>query len=57
MLKGNYEKAVELTNSALKDNEEYAPAWDNLGQIYYNQGDYKRLMKISKRLSAIEKYG
>lgn len=42
MLKGNYEKAIELTNSALKDNEEYAPAWDNLGQIYYNQGDYKK---------------
>ena len=57
MLKGNYEKAVELTKSALKDNEEYAPAWDNLGQIYYNQGDYKRPMKIFKRLLPIEKYG
>ena len=58
MLKGNYEKAIELTNSALKDNEEYAPAWDNLGQIYYNQGDYKKAYEnFQKAIDYREKYG
>lgn len=42
LLKNNFEKAEELTNNALKDNNEYAPAWDNLGQIYYKKGDNKK---------------
>lgn len=39
LLKNEYDKAEELTNKALKDNEAYAPAWDNLGQIYYTKGE------------------
>lgn len=39
LLKRDFEKAEELTNKALKDNEAYAPAWDNLGQIYFTKGD------------------
>ncbi len=39
MLKGDYEKAEEVTNKALEDNKNYAPAWDNLGQIEYNKGN------------------
>ncbi len=39
LLKGDTEKAEELTKKALEDNNGYAPAWDNMGQIYYNKGD------------------
>lgn len=40
MLKGNYEKAEELTRQALKENINYASAYDNLGQIHYFRHDY-----------------
>ncbi len=39
LLKGDTDKAEELTKKALEDNSGYAPAWDNMGQIYYNKGD------------------
>lgn len=42
LLKRDFEKAEELTNKALKDNEAYAPAWDNLGQIYFTKGDNQK---------------
>lgn len=45
LLKNDFEKAEELTNKALKDNNSYAPAWDNLGQIYYAKGDLKEAKK------------
>lgn len=37
ILKGDYDKALDYSNQALRDNAEYAPAWDNIGQIYFNQ--------------------
>ena len=33
LLIGDLDKAEEYTNTAINDNAEYAPAWDNLGQI------------------------
>ncbi len=42
LLKKDFVKAEDLTNQALKDNETYAPAWDNLGQIYYTKGDIEK---------------
>jgi len=36
---GDYEKALEATNSAIEEEGDYASAWDNLGQIYYETGD------------------
>lgn len=39
LLVKNYEKATELTNLALKDDESYFPAWDNLGQIALETND------------------
>lgn len=41
-LKGDNEKAEELTQRALKDNNEHSAAWDNMGQIYYSKGDYEK---------------
>jgi tetratricopeptide (TPR) repeat protein len=39
LLKGDCERAEKITKKALKDNPEYAPAWDNLGQIKYTLGE------------------
>lgn len=39
MLKEDYTKAEEFTQKALKDNGEYAPAWDNMGQLEYLRGN------------------
>ncbi len=49
MLKNDFDKAEELTNKALKDNGEYAPAWDNLGQIYYLKNDYQKAEEYFKK--------
>jgi TolB-like protein/Flp pilus assembly protein TadD len=40
--KEGYEKAVDAFQAALKLEPEYAPAWDALGAVYFNQaGDYR----------------
>ncbi|MBR1736419.1 MAG: tetratricopeptide repeat protein, partial [Firmicutes bacterium] len=44
-LKGDNEKALENTNKAIKDNDSHAPAWDNLGQIYYKEKNYDEAEK------------
>lgn len=49
LLKKDFDKAEELTNKALKDNEAYAPAWDNLGQIYYTKGDNEKAKEYFKK--------
>ena len=49
MLKNDFDKAEELTNKALKDNREYAPAWDNLGQIYYLKNDHQKAEEYFKK--------
>ncbi|MBO5560309.1 MAG: tetratricopeptide repeat protein [Firmicutes bacterium] len=41
LLVGELDKALEYTNIALEDDREHAPAWDNLGQIRFAQGDMK----------------
>ena len=42
LLKGDYETAKDYTEQALSDTDNYAPAWDNMGQIYYRQQNYKQ---------------
>lgn len=42
MLKGDYAKAEENTNLALKDNPQSASAYDNLGQIYYRKNEFEK---------------
>ena len=42
LLKGDFEKAEEQTNLAIKDNAFHAPAWDNLGQIEYRRGNFEK---------------
>lgn len=49
LLKKDFDKAEELTNKALKDNETYAPAWDNLGQIYYTIGKNEKAKEYFKK--------
>ncbi len=39
-LKDDLESAEEYTKKALEDNSEHAPAWDNLGQIRFKQGNF-----------------
>ena len=41
ILKGNLEKAEELTREAIADDESTHSAWDNLGQIAYLRGDFE----------------
>ncbi len=56
LLKGDYEKSLEYTNTALADKNEHAPAWDNLGQIYYQQGELEKAKEaFSKALLYHEK--
>ncbi|MBR6399898.1 MAG: tetratricopeptide repeat protein [Firmicutes bacterium] len=40
LLKGELDKAEEYTKVAIEDNDEYAPAWDNMGQIAFARGNY-----------------
>jgi tetratricopeptide (TPR) repeat protein len=40
ILKGDLQKAAELTEKALADNADYSSAWDNLGQIKFRQEDF-----------------
>ncbi len=49
MLKNDMDKAEKLTKDALKDNEQYAPAWDNLGQIYYLKNDFAKAEEYFKK--------
>lgn len=41
LLKKDYEKAKEITQLALNDDECFFSAWDNMGQIYLEQNDLK----------------
>ena len=49
----NYEKAEEITLLALKDNENYYPAWDNMGQIYLEQNDYDKAKEYFEKSISI----
>jgi tetratricopeptide (TPR) repeat protein len=40
-LAGDQEKALLYTNKAIEADESYGPAYDNLGQIAFLQGDYE----------------
>ena len=42
LLMGEFDKAEEYTKTALKDNAESAPAWDNMGQIAFARGDMEK---------------
>ena len=39
---GEFDKAEEYTKTALADNAESAPAWDNMGQIAFARGDMEK---------------
>lgn len=54
MLKKDYAKAEEITNLALKDNPQFASAYDNLGQIYYNINDFETAEKYFKQALEIK---
>ncbi len=41
-LKEEDAKALEYSEQALDDEPEHAPAWDNIGQIHFRQGDLKK---------------
>ncbi|MFW6036084.1 MAG: tetratricopeptide repeat protein [Halothermotrichaceae bacterium] len=41
-LNGNYEKAINSSEEALKEKPEHGPALDNLGQIYFKKGEYEK---------------
>lgn len=42
MLREDYEKAIDITKEALEEDPEHAPALDNMGQIYFRQGDLEK---------------
>ena len=39
LTKGDFDKAIEITQLAMADDPEYGAAWDNMGQIHYKMGD------------------
>lgn len=39
ILKEEYDEAIDITKEVLKDEPEHAAAIDNIGQIYYRQGE------------------
>lgn len=41
MLNKEYKKALEISKKVLEEEPNYASAWDNLGQIYFFQNDFK----------------
>lgn len=41
MLNKEYEKAIKVSKEVLEKEPNYASAWDNLGQIYFFQNDFK----------------
>jgi len=42
LVKNDYEKALSISNQVLEDEPEHAPALDNIGQIYYKQGEFTK---------------
>lgn len=54
MLKGEYDKAEEITLKALKDSPENASAYDNLGQIYFNKKEYDKAEDYFKKAIEIK---
>lgn len=45
----NYDKALEITNLALEDDETFYPAWDNLGQIAFEKEDLEKAEEYFKK--------
>lgn len=43
---GDYEKAAELSNQALMEDESHGPAYDNLAQIEYRKGNYEEAEEL-----------
>lgn len=42
LLNKNYEKATQISQMAIDDTENFSAAWDNLGQIYFEQKDMQK---------------
>lgn len=54
MLKGEYTKAEQTTNKALKDNPNNPSAYDNLGQIYYNKKEFQKAKEFFNKAIEIK---
>lgn len=52
LLVKDYDKAKEISQLALDDDENFSAAWDNMGQIYLEQKDFKTAKE--KFLKSIE---
>ncbi len=52
LLVKDYEKAKEISQLAIDDDENFSSAWDNMGQIYLEQKDFKTAKE--KFLKSIE---
>lgn len=46
---GDYEQALYFTKEALHDNREHGPAYDNMGQIYFRQGEYEKASRYFRK--------
>jgi tetratricopeptide (TPR) repeat protein len=49
LLKGDIQKATEITQKALEDNPRFAPALDNMGQINYSSGNYSEALEYFEK--------
>lgn len=45
----DYDRALEITNLALEDDENFYPAWDNLGQISFEKDDLEKASEYFKK--------
>ena len=43
---GDYDKAIDITNQALIEDESHGPAYDNLAQIEYRKGNYQEAEEL-----------
>lgn len=55
--KGEYEKAIELYKKAVKEDKQFAFAWDNMGYCYRKMENYKEAIKCYEQSIKIDPTG
>jgi len=54
--KERYDEALEVTSLVIEDEPMYAAAWDNLGQIYFGQGEDEKAKEAFEKALSLKEY-